>query len=576
MGKSYVGVRNKKEQKEKEMGEVCSCKKECFNKITANERSQIFERFWKLGSHEKQWEFILRHISSQNIKKMQLERKSTRSQTIIYNLPQNVRDKLVVCKKMFLSTLGITEKWVYTAIEKEESVIEDRRGKHLIRPNRMKEATAQGVIDHIKQFPVVDSHYTRKESDRLYLNETLNLSKMYRLYKEWYGEQPDNDPTNLASKSQYEKIFNTKFNYSFFKPKKDLCDTCFIYENADEDRKTQLKDSYDLHVKEKDEVRKLKDNEKANSSQDTISVACFDLEKVLYIPQSEVSRFYYKRKYAVYNFTIYDVLMKKGFCYVWHQEIAKRGAIEISSCLWHYIKHEVVEKGKTEVSFYSDSCAGQNRNRFVFAMFQHASRLFGVDICHRFFEKGHSQSEGDTMHACVERAKKNHVIYTPEQMYCIISNAKVEGDKFSVKEMMQSDFCDFKQLVNKPEVNWFQNDDSQKVFWSRVKEVNIKHTNPDQITYKYSLLAGSESKTLTTNKLSSRRRRRGNNSNTQEVITLIPAYTDLIPVPRPLYNDLMELCSAGAIPSAYHYFYKNLNPQNSAERDQVNDEGDSE
>lgn len=228
-GKSYVGVRNSKEQKEKEIGEVCSCKKECFNKITADERTQIFQRFWKLGSHVKQWEFILRHICSKNINKMQLERKSTRSQTIIYNLPKNVKDKVVVCKRMFLNTLSITEKWVYTAIEKEGSIIEDRRGQHLNRPHRMKEVTAQSIIEHIRQFPVVDSHYTRKESNRLYLNETLNLSKMYRLYKEWYKEKPENDLTNLATKSQYERIFNTKFNYSFFKPKKDLCDICFIH-----------------------------------------------------------------------------------------------------------------------------------------------------------------------------------------------------------------------------------------------------------------------------------------------------------------------------------------------------------
>ncbi|CAG9793040.1 unnamed protein product [Diatraea saccharalis] len=55
-------------------------------------------------------------------------------------------------------------------------------------------------------------------------------------------------------------------------------------------------------------VRALKDFDKRRAEQsDTVVAACYDLQKVLNTPQSEVSLFYYKRKLATYNFTIFDM-----------------------------------------------------------------------------------------------------------------------------------------------------------------------------------------------------------------------------------------------------------------------------
>lgn len=61
---------------------------------------------------------------------------------------------------------------------------------------------------------------------------------------------------------------------------------------------------------------------------------------MLNIPQSQVGIFHYKRKYPVYNFTIFDSTRLKGYCYVWHYAIVKRGAIEIGSCLLAPARHQ--------------------------------------------------------------------------------------------------------------------------------------------------------------------------------------------------------------------------------------------
>lgn len=249
-----------------------------------------------------------------------------------------------------------------------------------------------------------------------------------------------------------------------------------MFHEADVARKTELQESYDLHIKNKDKVRDLKNTDKETFDKSTSTVAIFDLEKVLNIPQSPVGIFHYKRKYSVYNFTVYDSTNCQGYCYVWHQKIAKRGAIEIGSCLLQFIKNEH-ERGIKEKSFYFDGCGGQNKNRFIFALYIYIVKMMQMTITHRFFTTGHGQSEGDSMHSTVERELKYKVVYTPDQIYSTIMNAKVSGNKYKVTEMIQADFLDIKALIS--EKNWMKDENGNKVQWSKVLEVRASNSHPD-------------------------------------------------------------------------------------------------
>lgn len=91
-------------------------------------------------------------------------------------------------------------------------------------------------------------------------------------------------------------------------------------------------------------------------------MAAFDLEKVLTTPQGETSTFYNKRKLSTYNFTIYDIGKKEGFCYMWNESDAKRGANEIATCLFMFLKQKK-DDDIQEFFFYSDNCGWQNRNQ---------------------------------------------------------------------------------------------------------------------------------------------------------------------------------------------------------------------
>lgn len=79
-----------------------------------------------------------------------------------------------------------------------------KRGKHSPH-NKTKEEDLERVRRHIESFPVVEGHYTRKESNRPYLGAELNLQKMYHLYQEHYkGINADN--VKLVSLVTYRSL----------------------------------------------------------------------------------------------------------------------------------------------------------------------------------------------------------------------------------------------------------------------------------------------------------------------------------------------------------------------------------
>lgn len=108
----------------------------------------------------------------------------------------------------------------------------DKRGKH--EPHNKTTKYAMEVVrKHIESFPVVDGHYTRKDSNRKYLVADLNITRMHQLYLEQCkGEIPEKD---IVSQSVYRKVFNEEYNFSFHVPKKDQCGLCISYQQAKDD-----------------------------------------------------------------------------------------------------------------------------------------------------------------------------------------------------------------------------------------------------------------------------------------------------------------------------------------------------
>lgn len=553
LGEEYINAAKKKIEKRK-MKEPCKekCRLKCFSKFTENQRRSIFETYWQLGSLDKQRHFIDKHISNISPQYRNTKPGSNRSKNLKYTF--EIGDQLIqICKTFFKNTLDINNRTIFTVTKKknEHGFLEgEKRGRHG-KQKRVKTDVINGIKRHIDSFPKKMSHYCREKTKKEYLDGSLNIATMYRLYVQICIA----NNKECAKFSMYKKIFNTEYNIAFHVPKNDQCSLCANYENGSEEDKKKIRDKYEKHLQEKE----LSRQEKKIDSQrtDNVLVCCFDLQAVLTTPNGEISSFYYKRRLATYNFTIYNIKEKLGSCFLWHEGIAKRGANEIGSCLYKYLLSEECKSG--DIIFYSDNCAGQNKNKFIFTLY-----LFCVQniekiktITHKFLIKGHTQNEGDSMHATIEREKnrmlKSGPIYTPAHWASIIRLAKKSGAPYKLTEMDTTDIFDVKALCTQMGKNFVKNTNNEKIVWNDVKIVRVEKTKPNIIFYKTSY-GQADFKSIDVRPNAKRLR----NQEQKTLFELAPAYRQAPRIDAKKKKDLLDLCKENAIISVYWPFYQSL------------------
>lgn len=572
LGREYTN-RKGEIKEEKKMKPPCSskCIKKCSENIEETEREYIFKCYWELGSHERQWDFISKFVSSHEPKRIKAKGPN-RSRIMKYTLPTSNDSKSVaVCRTMFLNTLSISEKPVRTLFDKQSSVNEnvhkvtDLRGRHRNRPKKLSDNILNSVKDHVNALAPVESHYCRKSSSKKYLDGQLSYKRLHLLYLEWFDEKIYG--SKKATLRQYQDIVNSNFNIAFYTPKKDQCDKCHAYKNIKEPTEQQ-KTEQEIHLQYKTLARSLKEINKTEAEKcqnGEIVTACFDMQKILTCPFGNVSIFYYKRKLNLYNFTVYDMSQKNGYCYMWSEANGKKGANEVCSGLMLFMQSKI-DGGTKQFKFWSDNCSGQNRNRIVFALYQYIVQKYDVEsITHRFLEVGHTQNEGDSVHSVIEGASNNRTIYTPEQWFNLIRWAKTSGEAYRVQEMTINDIQDCRVLLEGK--NWTKNNDNEKVAWGKVKEIHVSKENINTIKYKYQL--NEEYKVITTLK----RKTRGKTNDV--VVNLKQANTSLLQINNDKYKDLTYLCEKKIIPEEFHSYFKSLphdqtegNRSNNSDHDQ--------
>ena len=153
-------------------------------------------------------------------------------------------------------------------------------------------------------------------------------------------------------------------NLKFHHPKKDTCGLRETYISSDDKKKEELQQDFDKHILEKERVRLIKATAKEKASSTTKYVAAvFDLQSVIYLPQSQRSELFYKRRLACYNFTIFDLASKEGYCFLSNEGQTRRGSCELSSYLHQYLQI-LDDRGIEFVDLFSDGCVGQNKNSY--------------------------------------------------------------------------------------------------------------------------------------------------------------------------------------------------------------------
>lgn len=395
-----------------------------------------------------------------------------------------------ICKECFRKTLGETNKFIELCSLKINSNCSgiyhsDLRGKKSPK-NKYTDDDIKKVTDFILKVPLYQSHYSRRDSNKKYLPPYYTIAKLYNQYL--------TEPDHIAiSRTKFEEIFHT-MNIGIKRPSKDTCGKCDklkmkINLSTNLEEKAKLQEELDLHLKEADDYYILKSEDKRLSKNDkSKKTITFDLQQCLPTPQLSSGITFYLRQLWTFNLTVHDCDVDQAHCFMWHEAVAARGANQIASCLYQFLNS--IPSHVEEITLYSDSCTGQNKNAHIVAMYfcilkSHPTLKV---IKHKFLVPGHTHMECDGDHALIERTKKRTEtpIHHPRDWYQLV---RCTGKKhpFKVVEMDQSKFFDFAKLL-KNELQIKKKDESGNPFyWRNVRELKVDKNNLGTMFFKTSI-----------------------------------------------------------------------------------------
>jgi hypothetical protein len=535
----------------------CCLKGTACNEITLEERQHQFRSFWELGNFDLQNAHLIglvdERVVANRVVKNNLSdsetrdvwvKKHTKEKSRLFYIPtENGRTR--VCKVLFLSTFGISNGRLHRALKKqrENKGIQkpDQRGKH--KKHSLPSIVQQSVVDHIGKFPRYVSHYTRSHQvNKEYLASNINLATMYRLY----CEDCLSKSITPASDSFYRNVFATQFNLSFHQPLKDTCCKCDRFNTllAAQPNNASINVEKELHLRKADKVRAKLNACKQSSSDENLCIT-FDLQKTLITPEISTGVAYYKRQLATYNCGIHNLCDNTATMFMWHEGSASRGASEIGTCIYNYVK--AAERAKSVVGF-CDSCGGQNRNFKIATLMSHCVSELPIDsFTIHFMQSGHSFLPNDADFGVIEKKKKRGKdIYIPQHWMTLVREAR-KKNPFKVVELKSHEFLDLsnmsKQLVNRKRAV-----DGTNVEWLKIQTICFKKNRPGIMQYKY--VCDEESQWSEVDF------RRGHANNRQNKTTQVVMAVTSRKIKLEKWRDLQSLKQF--IPPIYHAFYDGL------------------
>ncbi|CAH2019861.1 unnamed protein product [Acanthoscelides obtectus] len=222
-GEAYISSRNvpKAALSQPEEERVCKCPQTprgCNADLLVGRHVSLFQKFRKLH-YDGQSQYLSQIISLQEPKRRRVEENiSRRHCTVKYSI-----NGTQVCRGTVCYIFSITPRrlqWLIGKLKANMNNLQDQRGKHLNSPKKLKNMDVGLISDHIRSFPLQENYYSRNTSAKQCLPADLNISKMFRLFKEKY---PD---ANNISFRVYHDIFKSKFNLRFGLPRSDTCSYC--------------------------------------------------------------------------------------------------------------------------------------------------------------------------------------------------------------------------------------------------------------------------------------------------------------------------------------------------------------
>jgi len=221
-------------------------------KVSREDRQALFQQYWGLQDYTRQWDFLNHYDSFSEPKKPDYNDDPQRSVGKCH-IKTCTGSLIHVCQTMFLGTLNISEKPVYTAAsrlkKKGAAISPDKRG-HNCKKKPVVDRLIRTIDEHIRSIPIVPSHYCRKDTKKVYFEPGVTLAKLWSLYRaSMQKKYPEMEP---ATFHRYRTRFLTEFNIGFFVPKSDQCELCNVSERAPPAIRAKIEDNLSQHLRIKD------------------------------------------------------------------------------------------------------------------------------------------------------------------------------------------------------------------------------------------------------------------------------------------------------------------------------------
>lgn len=169
----------------------------------------------------------------------------------------------------------------------------------------------------------------------------------------------------------------------------------------------------------------------------------------------------------------------------------------------------------------------------------YASKVFNIKISQFYFEVGHSQNSGDSMHSVIETKSKNQEIFTQDKWVEIIHEACKKP--YIINQIQFNDIFDFHQPAAL--FPW----KNAKI--SKIREIVFLPNNLIQIKYDNYYNPYKDFKFFDDVKF---------DEIYNSGIFLQQAYVGKIPLEPGKIKDIKELIQRGIIPSEFANFYEKL------------------
>jgi len=545
-----------------------NCQNKCKNKFSEEDRQKLFTEFWSSGDPIRQKDYILGCVRTIDIKRKRVEGISRRNISKEYSLTFKDERK-IVCLQFILSTLDITKKFLYYTVDNASpaKILSklDKRGKH-VPINKKSEDTLKSIDEFIQKLPAVKSHYCRASSNRKYLpTEIENVGRLYKIDTSYCTS----NKLEIISKTMFRKIFYTKYNIGFHKPKKDKCRFCSKYENIMSARELTEEEQKlkSIHEEEKTAVKEMflfdQNLSKANGN---FLCASFDLQKVLNTPQGQNMNLYYSRKYSMFNLTVYESGPQNAIAYLWGETNGGRGCNEIVTCIYKYLLGLDEKRLYKSVALYCDSCCGQNKNRAMIAMLYNTKFEHIEEVKLTFLLPGHTYMPVDSVHATIERFTRNKTVWSPSQWSTLITNSRINPSPIEVRNVQYTEFNDWKTLAKQYFTLNLKTTDNEFLQITKVKSFlfNKPLIGDHNVHVFFTYSAEEVPKTLKVKKKN---------------IGINPAqlYGENLQISDEKLSDLLKLCTDGIIPNPFHEEYLGIHSnQNISDSLQETDVEDSD